>query len=377
MPTSRPFAYNTGASIPGTTQTGNLAVGTPLSGFTNNPQFWNGPDEELGYVIAIPVSGNTQPTPIPGVFASVGFYRSDSLTEGSFVTLTNSIFGQNFTTGAECTTYLNANGYWTSFAPSVITPTPTQTQTPTPSSPSRYTYLGRTSVDAASSGLACSTYATSRSYQSLRSSLASITDRDVIYDSYPTPVNGNDNWIALKSGGVGDAYSFQINSSGVVISVGGNCNAITPTPTQTPTVTPTNTRTPAPTLTPTNTSTSITPTPTQTLVTNIIYWSFVQTVAGTTFSISKNGTPVVSRTASDSGQFTHNPGDEIFAQTGESVKTSDWTQTCAFVYGGALLFGDKQQDSATSVTFTTSAGSYSVTGQEDTSEPFTCTSPEL
>jgi hypothetical protein len=132
MPTARPFAYNTGASIPGTTQTGNLAVGTPLSGFTNNPQFWNGPDEELGYVIAIPVSGNTQSTPIPGVFASVAFYRSAILTEGSFVTLTNSVFGQSFTTGAECTTYLNANGYWTSFVPSPITPTPTNTSTPTP-----------------------------------------------------------------------------------------------------------------------------------------------------------------------------------------------------------------------------------------------------
>jgi hypothetical protein len=52
MPTSRPFAYNTGGSILGTEQIGSLAIGTPTSGFTNNPQFWNGPDENLGYVIA-------------------------------------------------------------------------------------------------------------------------------------------------------------------------------------------------------------------------------------------------------------------------------------------------------------------------------------
>ena len=58
MSTSRPFAYNTGAPISGTTQVGNLAVGEPTSGFTVNPQFWNGPDEDLGYVIAVPVSGN-------------------------------------------------------------------------------------------------------------------------------------------------------------------------------------------------------------------------------------------------------------------------------------------------------------------------------
>jgi hypothetical protein len=60
----RPFAYNPGTPIPGTEQVGSLAVGTPTSGFTNNPPFWNGSDEDLGYVIAVPVSGNTQPTPV-------------------------------------------------------------------------------------------------------------------------------------------------------------------------------------------------------------------------------------------------------------------------------------------------------------------------
>jgi hypothetical protein len=64
MAITRPFSYNTGAPIAGTIQVGSLAVGTPTSGFTTNPQFWNGPDEELGYVIAVPVSGNTQPTPL-------------------------------------------------------------------------------------------------------------------------------------------------------------------------------------------------------------------------------------------------------------------------------------------------------------------------
>ena len=76
MSTSRPFAYNIGAQIPGTIQVVTLAVGTPTSGFTNNPQFWEGPDEELGYVIAAPQSGNAQPTPISGVTASVQFFRT-------------------------------------------------------------------------------------------------------------------------------------------------------------------------------------------------------------------------------------------------------------------------------------------------------------
>jgi len=63
MATTRPFAYNTGSPIAGTTQVGQIAVGTPTSGFVSTGlQWWNGPDEELGYVIAKTFS--TQPTPI-------------------------------------------------------------------------------------------------------------------------------------------------------------------------------------------------------------------------------------------------------------------------------------------------------------------------
>ena len=135
MATARPFAYNPGPQIPGTEQLGDLSIGAPTSGFTNNPQYWNGPDEELGYVIAVPVSGNTQPTPLSGVTASVGFYRSSALTESSFVIITNTVFGQNFTDGNQASTWLTNNGYWTSYI--AVTPTPTSTlattPTPTPS----------------------------------------------------------------------------------------------------------------------------------------------------------------------------------------------------------------------------------------------------
>jgi len=124
-----------------------------------------------------------------------------------------------------------------------VTATPSLTQTPTPSisataSPSMtptpsisvspnvvFTYLGRTTPDAANSANACSSYLTVRGYSSLVSSLAAITVGDIFYDSYPgTPTNGGNNWIALKSGGVGDAYAFQINTVGAVIAVGGNCS---------------------------------------------------------------------------------------------------------------------------------------------------------
>ena len=92
MPTTRPFAYNPTASpIAGTSQLETLAIGITDQNYSINPGgvfWWMGPDEDLGYVIAVPVSGNTQSTPISGVSASVGFYRSNNLTDNSFIELT-------------------------------------------------------------------------------------------------------------------------------------------------------------------------------------------------------------------------------------------------------------------------------------------------
>ncbi len=120
MATARPFAYNTGAGITGTDQVGALAVGTPTYGFaTTGLEWWNGPDEDLGYVIAASVPSDTQPTEIPGVLASVGFFRSSALTEGSFINIANSVAGPSgggpFASGSAAKTWLNSNGYWTSF----------------------------------------------------------------------------------------------------------------------------------------------------------------------------------------------------------------------------------------------------------------------
>jgi hypothetical protein len=136
MSTARPFAYNTGSAIAGTTQVGSLAVGTPTSGFTNSPQFWEGPDEDLGYVIAVPVSGNTQPTPISGVTASIGFFRTDDFTDNSFIGLAQYVaneYGtpQTFSSGNDASTWLTANGYWNSWIFLTPTPTPTPSITPT------------------------------------------------------------------------------------------------------------------------------------------------------------------------------------------------------------------------------------------------------
>ena len=95
MSTNTPFAYNPGSNISGTQKIGNISFGTPDSGFQNSSlKWWNGPDEDLGYVI-------TKPDPeglhIGGdeTIAYLGFRRSDSKTEASFVELTNNMFNQN------------------------------------------------------------------------------------------------------------------------------------------------------------------------------------------------------------------------------------------------------------------------------------------
>ena len=120
MATASPFAYNTGGTIPGTQQVGFLSVGTPTSGFTNSPQYWNGPDEELGYVIAVPVSGNTQPTPISGVTASLGFFQTNGFSDSDFINLSQAVSSQygtpqTFSSATDASTWLTTNGFWNSY----------------------------------------------------------------------------------------------------------------------------------------------------------------------------------------------------------------------------------------------------------------------
>ena len=111
------FAYNTGSPIYGTDQIGDLAVGTANGNYeyTNNPQFWGGADDTTGYIIAAPVPDNTQPTPIPGVTASVCFYGTGN-TESEFIFLANTLSGQDFTSGNDASAWLNNNGYWSNWS---------------------------------------------------------------------------------------------------------------------------------------------------------------------------------------------------------------------------------------------------------------------
>jgi hypothetical protein len=103
--------------IPGTEQVGDLAIGFPTSGFeASGLQWWNGADEELGYVICVPVPGNNQPTPIEGITSAVGFFRT-GFNDNEFVNLANSLLGSSYTSATASSEALTNNGYWNSYTP--------------------------------------------------------------------------------------------------------------------------------------------------------------------------------------------------------------------------------------------------------------------
>ena len=132
------FAYNTGSLISGTTQVGNIAISEADVEYSANfggLQWWGGPDETNGYVIA-----HTDPSGshdgAAGGSANLGFWRSTGLTDSDFLILCNSIpprIGDTpFTNTSEASTWLDTNGYWTSFITLTPTPTSTLSVTPTP-----------------------------------------------------------------------------------------------------------------------------------------------------------------------------------------------------------------------------------------------------
>jgi cell division septation protein DedD len=140
--TQKIFAYNPGSPIFGTTQVGNIAISEDDFQYSANyggVQWWGGPNESLGYVIAYPVPAGDHQTPVPGVFSYIGFYGTKNmpnpLSESTFVELTNQTFNQSFANGNDASTWLTNNGYWNSWVS--VTPTPTATlgvtPTPTPS----------------------------------------------------------------------------------------------------------------------------------------------------------------------------------------------------------------------------------------------------
>jgi hypothetical protein len=120
MATATPIAYNPSLSvISGTSQIGVFSVGTPTSGFTGNPRWWNSPDLDLGYVIGIPVPDCNVPTPNSGETACFSFYRASANTDQAFLSLTNYLTGISFTGTSNARSWLVNNlGYYTNYSAS-------------------------------------------------------------------------------------------------------------------------------------------------------------------------------------------------------------------------------------------------------------------
>ena len=107
---SRLYGYNSGAPVSGASQSGNLAISNDSRG-GGSVQWFNGPNEDLGYVICRPNTSGNQPNP-DNVPAYIRFSRSKLKTDQSFINLVNSKFGQNFTAIMDATNWLDSSGYF-------------------------------------------------------------------------------------------------------------------------------------------------------------------------------------------------------------------------------------------------------------------------
>ena len=112
---SRLFGYNSGAPVSGASQSGSLAISNDSRG-GGSVQWYNGPDEDLGYVIGYPDTTGLRKVIGVTVSNAVGFMRTSVKTDVEFLSLANSLTGQGFMTASTAVNWLNTNGYYTSYS---------------------------------------------------------------------------------------------------------------------------------------------------------------------------------------------------------------------------------------------------------------------
>lgn len=117
MSTSRAFAYNPSPTPPsGATQFGNIAVQDVGFNQGGGIRWFNGPDEDNGYVICHESGTRTagsQSEIISGT--TIGFWRTSTKSDSEFLELVTVTTGQSFLTASVAKDWLNNNGYWTSY----------------------------------------------------------------------------------------------------------------------------------------------------------------------------------------------------------------------------------------------------------------------
>lgn len=123
MPTVRPFCYNlhTNPSISGTEQVGDIAAVIGNATIDPSLQWWNGPDEDLGYVICYVDPTGDHPNAPERVLGTnyvcnLGFLRTGTHSDVEFIKLARKVTGNNsLVTSTQAKTELNNLGYWTSY----------------------------------------------------------------------------------------------------------------------------------------------------------------------------------------------------------------------------------------------------------------------
>jgi hypothetical protein len=309
------FAYNTGSLISGTTQVGNIAISEADVEYSANfggLQWWGGPDETNGYVIA-----HTDPSGshdgAAGGSANLGFWRSTGLTDSDFLILCNSIpprIGDTpFTNTSDASAWLAANEYWTSFISVTPTPTGTLSLTPTPTAtitetPTNTPTLTQTPTSTDLTNITTYTISGCTSLNEFVANLGpgALAPGDIFYFEFTGGTPSGCYRIVNKINAVptdGTTPLYFYTSCALCVAA----REVTPTPTitQTPTTTPTpsvtNTQTPTVTNTQTPTNT-LTPTPTNPSLLQILnettgsrtVTSF--TLDGTTQPLSSGSYPV-------------------------------------------------------------------------------------
>lgn len=116
MPTIKAVAYNTGSTIPNTSQYGNVVVGTGNQDYSglNGLQWWASTDLDTGYAIVQPNPAGNTPNPL-SIPCYLTFWSTNTFSDTEFINISKQATGQNFTTVGQAQTYLLNNGYWTSY----------------------------------------------------------------------------------------------------------------------------------------------------------------------------------------------------------------------------------------------------------------------
>ena len=112
---SRLYAYNSGAPVSGASQSGSLAISNDSRG-GGSVQWYNGPNEDLGYVIGYTDTTGTRKVGGVTVGNAVGFMRTSAKTDVEFLSLANFLTSQGFMTASVAANWLNTNGYYTSYS---------------------------------------------------------------------------------------------------------------------------------------------------------------------------------------------------------------------------------------------------------------------